>query len=87
MDELGYYKQEKFPTYSDNNGALLLAKNPIFHERTKHISVKYHYIRDLIEKGIIDLIYINTLEQKADGLTKALERVKYKTFLDYIGFL
>jgi len=87
LDELGYYKQDKFPIYSDNNGALLLAKNPVFHERTKHISVKYHYIRDLIEKGIIDLIYINTLEQKADGLTKALERVKYKTFLDYIGFL
>lgn len=87
LQELGYYKQEKLPIYSDNNGALLLAKNPVFHERTKHISVKYHYIRDLIEKGIIDLIYINTLDQKADGLTKALEKVKFKGFLDYIGFI
>ena len=87
LGELGYYKQDKFPIYSDNNGALLLAKNPVFHERTKHISVKYHYIRDLIDKGIIDLIYINTSEQKADGLTKALERVKFKGFLNYLGFI
>ena len=87
LDELGYYQQNKLPIYSDNNGALLLAKNPVFHERTKHISVKYHYIRDLIDKGIIDLIYINTSEQKADGLTKALEKIKFKGFLNYLGFI
>ena len=58
LEELGYYKQNKFPIYTDNNSALLLAKNPIFHERTKHIAVKYHYIRDLIIKGIINLNYI-----------------------------
>jgi len=58
LEELGYYYQNKFPIYTDNNGALLLAKNPIFHERTKYIAVKYHYIRDLIIKGIIDLNYI-----------------------------
>ncbi len=57
LKELGYYKQEKFPLYTDNNSALLLAYNPIFHEWTKHIAVKYHYIRELIYKGIIDLIY------------------------------
>ena len=62
LEELGYYKQNKFPIYTDNNGALLLAKNPIFHERTKHIAVKYHYIRDLIIKGIIDLNYIPSKE-------------------------
>ena len=81
LKELGYYKQSKFPLYTDNNGALLLAKNPVFHERTKHIAVKYHYIRELINKGIIDLIYISTQEQKADGLTKALERTKFNRFL------
>ena len=62
LQQLGFYNQDKFPIYSDNNGALLLAKNPVFHGRTKHIAVKYHYIRELIENGVIDLIYINTLE-------------------------
>jgi hypothetical protein len=87
LEELGFYKQDKFPIYTDNNGALLLAKNPVFHERTKHIAVKYHYIRDLVEKGIIDLIYISTLDQKADGLTKALEKNKFKGFLQQLNFI
>jgi hypothetical protein len=70
---------------TDNNGALLLAKNPIFHERTKHIAVKYHYIRDLIDKGILDLIYVPTKEQKADGFTKALDKVKFAEFIRMLG--
>lgn len=82
LDELGYYKQNKFPIYTDNNGALLLAQNAVFHERTKHIAIKYHFIRDLISKGIIDLGYIPTNNNKADGLTKALEKNKFKDFLD-----
>ena len=85
LEELGFYKQKKLPLYTDNNGALLLAKNPIFHERTKHIAVKYHYVRDLIDKGILDLIYTPTKEQKADGFTKALDKVKFKEFIRMLG--
>ena len=81
MTELGVYNQAKFPIYTDNSGALALAKNPVFHERTKHIAVKYYYIRQLIEKGIINLVYINTKDQKADGLTKPLNKTKFKEFL------
>ncbi|EKD11952.1 hypothetical protein MBM_09882 [Drepanopeziza brunnea f. sp. 'multigermtubi' MB_m1] len=81
LTELGYYMQDKFSLYTDNNGALLLAKNLVFHERTKHIAVKYHYIRDLINKGIIDLVYIRTLNQKADGFTKALDKLKFNEFV------
>ena len=81
LEELGLYKQNKLPLYTDNNGALLLANNPLFHERTKHIAVKYHYIRDLINKGILDLIYIPTKEQKADGLTKPLDKLKFREFI------
>lgn len=87
LDELGFYKQKKLPIYTDNNGALLLAKNPIYYERTKHISVKYHYIRYLIDNNIIDLNYVNTLSQKADDLTKALDKVKFKVFLQHLNFI
>ena len=86
MIELGAYNQAKFPIYTDNEGALALAKNPVFHERTKHIAVKYHYIRQLIEEGIIDLVYINTKDQKSDELTKPLDKTKFKEFLIQIGF-
>jgi hypothetical protein len=87
LKELGYYNQTKFPIYVDNKSAIDLSENPVFHERTKHINVKYHYIRNLINSGIIDVIYINTEEQKADGFTKPLEKVKYKKFLNQIGFI
>ena len=83
--ELGQYKQDKFPLYSDNNGALLLAKNPVFHERTKHIATKYHLVRSYIEKGILDLIYIPTKDQLADGLTKPLEKIKFNSFIESIN--
>ncbi|CAL3969519.1 unnamed protein product [Diplocarpon coronariae] len=83
--ELGFYIQNKLPLYTDNNGALLLAKNPQFYERTKHIAVKYHYIRDLISKGEIDLIYINTLSQKADGFTKLLAKPQFVEFLKQLA--
>ncbi len=63
-----------------------MAKNPVFHERTKHIAVKYHYIRDLIIKGIIDLNYISSKDQKSDSLTKPLDKAKFNSFLVQIGF-
>ena len=87
MTELDVYNQAKFPIYTDNQGALALAQNPVFHERTKHIAVKYHYIRSLLEEGVIDLVYINTKDQKADGLTKALDKIKFRRFLTQIGLL
>jgi hypothetical protein len=87
LQELGHYKQDKFPIYTDNNGALQLAQNPSFYKRTKHIAVKYHYIRDLINKGIVDLYYIPSKDQKADGLTKALQRIKLEDFIKLINMI
>jgi len=56
----------------DSEGPLSLAENPEFHQRTKHIGVKYHYIREERAKGLIKLWYCPTRDMKADGLTKAL---------------
>jgi hypothetical protein len=77
--------QERFPLYTDNNGALLLASNPVFHERTKHISVRFHYIRELINKGLLDLIHVPSKDQKADGLTKPLDTSLFLSFVKHLG--
>jgi len=61
----------------DSKSALALAKNPVFHERSKHIRVRYHFIRDCLEEGSIKAGYINTNDQLADLLTKPLGRIKF----------
>jgi hypothetical protein len=62
----------------DSKSALALAKNPIFHERSKHIELRYHFIRGCLDNGRISTTYISTADQLADILTKALGRVKFQ---------
>jgi hypothetical protein len=68
-------------TYCDNQAAIALALNERNHKRSKHIDIKYHFIRDQIKKNIITLQHCPTTDQRADGLTKALEPVKFNKFL------
>ena len=71
----------------DNQGAIALTKNPHLHERSKHIDICYHFIRDLVDKGDIDINYINTVEMVADGLTKPLARVSYERWVKMLGMI
>ena len=66
--------------YADNQGAIALAKNPVHHQRTKHIDIRYHFIRFDLEEGIIDLTYIPSGENVADLFTKPLSGPKLATF-------
>jgi hypothetical protein len=56
--------------FGDNQGAIALTKNPQFHDRTKHIDIQHHFVREKQDKGLVDICYISS----ADGLTKALPR-------------
>jgi hypothetical protein len=71
--------------WQDNQGAIALAKNPIMHARTKHIDIKYHFTRNLIEDGVIVIEYKPTQDMVADALTKAVNKVKLKEFVINIG--
>ncbi|KAK3122095.1 hypothetical protein QOZ80_8BG0665070 [Eleusine coracana subsp. coracana] len=71
----------------DSMSALALAKNPVFHERSRHIRVRYHFIRGCLEEGSIKASYINTNDQLADLLTKPLGRIKFLELCSRIGMV
>jgi len=60
------------PIYYDNTTVICLSKNPIIHSRAKHIEIKHHFIRDYVQKGVLDIQFIDTYHQWADIFTKPL---------------
>ncbi|KAL8132354.1 hypothetical protein AgCh_008012 [Apium graveolens] len=68
-----------------NKSAIDLARNPVFHGRSKHIDICYHFIREWVEKGEIVIKHISSDEQRADALTKALTTVKFERMRKLLG--
>ncbi|MDD0213372.1 Ty1/Copia family ribonuclease HI, partial [Shigella flexneri] len=64
-----------------------IGKNPVNHEWTKHIAIKYHFIREAIEKDIVQLQYCRSEEQLADILTKALSKEKFCHLRELTGVM
>ena len=75
----------KFKLLIDNKSAIALAKNPVYHDRSKHVDVKFHFIRDCIEQGKVEVDHIGTEQQLADILTKALGRVRFVEMRQKMG--
>jgi len=73
--------------YCDNISSILFANNPVYHARTKHIEVHYHFIRGKVLVTEINLIHVNTENQVADIFTKALSTDKLKRFSKMLGVL
>jgi hypothetical protein len=71
--------------FCDNQGAIALAKDPQFHSRMKHIEIQHNFVREKVNDGAIQLEYVNTESQVADGLTKALNKGRFETFRRAIG--
>ncbi|XP_023769039.1 uncharacterized mitochondrial protein AtMg00810-like [Lactuca sativa] len=71
--------------YVDNKSAIALMKNPVFHGRSKDIDIRYHFIRECVERGQIIMEYVNSKDQQADIFTKALAYVKHSEMRNMIG--
>lgn len=69
----------------DNQSAIALANNPVLHQRTKHIDIQHHYIREEVDAKRIKLSYVPTAKMVADSLTKPLLSVKFNTFIKQLG--
>ena len=73
--------------FSDNQAAIAIAHHPEFHARTKHIDIAYHFLRDLVKSGTLNLVYINTHQNLADIFTKGLPRITHQDLTYEIGLL
>lgn len=71
--------------YIDNKSAIDLAKNPFFHGRSKHIDIRYHFIRECVERREIVIKHVSTREQRADVLTKAMTAEKFEKMRSLLG--
>ena len=86
LQELGI-KQKDYKVHCDSQSALDLSKNSMYHSRTKHIDIRYHWIREIIDKQLLKLVKIHTKENPADMLTKAVTKEKLELCRDIAGML
>jgi hypothetical protein len=68
------------PLQCDSTSAISVEKNPVLHSKTKHIEVRYHFLRDDVEKGKIALIHVPTHDQLVDIFTKNLDQSNFHSF-------
>ena len=85
LGEINDITSEKLVIYIDNKSAIALTKNPVFHGRSKHIHRRYHFIRECVDNGLIEVQHVPGNEQRADILTKALGRIRFKEMRSLIG--
>ncbi|GJX26965.1 retrotransposon protein, putative, unclassified [Tanacetum coccineum] len=76
---------DKIPMYCDSKAAIAISCNPVQHSRTKHIDVRYHFIKEQVEKGIVELLFVGTEYQLADLFTKALSKDRFKYLVRRLG--
>ncbi|GJZ32149.1 retrovirus-related pol polyprotein from transposon TNT 1-94 [Tanacetum coccineum] len=79
------FKYNKIPLYCDSQSAIAISCNPVQHSRTKHIKVCYHFIKEQVERGIIELHFVKTEYQLADMFTKAFPEERFQYLVRRIG--
>ena len=80
-------KLSKIPIYCDSTSAIAIANNPVLHSKTKHIEIRYHFIRDHVSRGEIELHFVPTDYQLADLFTKPLDETRFNLLISELGML
>ena len=83
--DLCYEKEKGTTIYCDNSSTIKLSRNPVLHGRSKHIDVRFHFLRELTKDGIIELIHCSTKEQLSDIMTKPLKLETFEKLRDKLG--
>ncbi|KAM1350470.1 hypothetical protein ACFX2F_004419 [Malus domestica] len=85
LKELSMPQEELIEIYADNKSAIALAKNPVFHNMSKHIDTHYHYIRECIARKDVQVEYVKSQDQVADIFTKPLKQEDFVRLRNSIG--
>ncbi|KAM1197550.1 hypothetical protein ACFX2I_009121 [Malus domestica] len=85
LEDFGELQTEATPLHCDNTSAIAITRNSVFHQKTKHIDRRYHFIKDALQEGIIDLIYCPTEEQIANIFTKPLAKDRFNYLRNLLG--
>ncbi|KAL1548050.1 Beta-galactosidase 8 [Salvia divinorum] len=84
LTEIGFPPKLKSQLFCDNKAAISISENPVQHDRTKHVEVDHHFIKENLEGGIVKFLFVKSEDQLANILTKA---VNAKTFKEALGKL
>ncbi|GJX56297.1 hypothetical protein Tco_0286194 [Tanacetum coccineum] len=79
------YKYNRIPMYCDSKSVIAISCNPVQHSKTKHIDIRYHFIKEHVEKGTVELYFVRTVYQLADLFTKALPKERFEYLVHRIG--
>jgi hypothetical protein len=80
LSELFSSKLEPTVIHCDNQIRITLTENPVFHDRSKHIEMRYHYVWDMVQKNVLNIQYVPTTEKKTNIFTKPLSLTKFVYF-------
>lgn len=85
LEDFGEEQTTATPLFCDNTSVITISENPMFHQRTKYNCIKFHFIKDAIQEGVIDLVYCKSEEQIVDIFTKALPKDRFNYLRSLLG--
>ena len=85
LEDLGIAREGPMKLYCDNKSAINIAHNPVQHDRTKHVEIDRHFIKEKLDSGLIYTPYVPSSDQLADVLTKGLCSINFQILIDKLG--
>jgi hypothetical protein len=84
LEEQGFHNPAPTKVFNDNQAAIAMTKQDFSSSKNRHIKLRFHYIRECVKEGIVEVTYLPTEEMVADVMTKPLDSIKFKRFRDIL---